>query len=105
MSLNEEFDELARRKLEERQFAFQEADWQGARKLIDAQRGGGNKAMWITGAVALLLVGGLAWYGTNSTGTERAVAAVEQVAPPSLKTTAVDQPAQNKSTTPMGTPP
>jgi hypothetical protein len=85
MNSNEEFDELARRKLEERQIPFQEADWQNARSRIDAQRGGGNKGMWITGAVALLLVGGLAWYGTGSSETAATVAANQNKEVPSVK--------------------
>jgi len=65
MSLNEEFDELARRKLEGRQFPFQEADWQAARSLIDAQRRRRDRAAWIFGAGMLLLISGLTWYGTR----------------------------------------
>lgn len=97
MSLNEEFDELARRKLEERAFPFQEADWQDARKLIDAERGGRNRAIWITSAVALLLISGLAWYGTRSARTEMTVATVEPVVLAATEVIAPVPPGQNES--------
>ena len=61
MNVNEEFDELARRKLTERDFPFQEADWRQARQQIDAQRGGRNWAPWAIGGVLLLVVAGLIW--------------------------------------------
>lgn len=99
MNSNEEFDELARRKLEERQIPFQEADWQNARSRIDAQRGGGNKGAWITGAVALLLVGGLAWYGTGSSETAATVAANQNKEVPSVKAEAIDQNGTSNATT------
>ncbi|MBX2982073.1 MAG: hypothetical protein KF843_05360 [Flavobacteriales bacterium] len=101
MSLNEEFDELARRKLEERAFPFAEADWQDARKQIDAARGGRNGAKWITGAAVLLLISGLVWYGTRSSGAEEAIASLEQAAPPSMGVIALDQPVQNETSTPV----
>lgn len=104
MNLNEEFDELARRKLEERAFPFAEADWQDARKRIDAERGGRIGAKWITGAAALLLISGLVWYGTRPAGTENAVAAIEQAEPSSVEQSAPDQPAQNETATPKGAP-
>ncbi|MBK8580672.1 MAG: hypothetical protein IPL86_02160 [Flavobacteriales bacterium] len=99
MNSNEEFDELARRKLEERQIPFQEADWQDARSRIDAQRGGGNKGAWITGAVALLLVGGLAWYGTGSSETAATVAANQNKEVPSVKAEAIEQNGTSNVTT------
>lgn len=99
MSLNEEFDELARRKLEERQVAFQEADWQAARKLIDAERGGSHPTAWITGTIALLLISGLVWYGTSSLGMENTVAAIEQTAPRAEEANAAEQPVQTTPAT------
>lgn len=102
MSLNEEFDELARRKLKERAFPFQEADWQDARKRIDAHRGGKGYA-WFTGAV-LLLIGGMVWYGTRSTATENTMASIEQVAPTSVATTAQGQIAPNEMVDPIVAP-
>ncbi len=104
MSHNEEFDELARRKLEQRPVAFQEADWQAARKLIDAERGGRNRIAWITGTIVLLLISGLVWYGTSSTGTEENVASIEQFAPRTVEATAADQPVENTSATATDAP-
>lgn len=105
MSLNEEFDELARRKLEERQFGFQEEDWQAARKLIDAERGGRNRAVWIAGALVLLLVSGLVWYGTRPSEQKNAVAAMEQAAPRTVEVSVTDQQVQNNSATTTEAPP
>lgn len=105
MSLNEEFDELARRKLEERQVAFQEADWQAARKLIDAERGGRKRGAWITGAVVLLLIGGLAWYGAGSSEKHEAVAAIERTELRPAELTTPERPLQNTSATASGTIP
>lgn len=61
MSPNEEFDELARQKLAERDFPYREGDWQQARALIDAQRGRRNRGAWFMAGSALLLLVGLAW--------------------------------------------
>ena len=66
MSINEEFDELARRKMAERDFHFQEADWHAARALIDAERGSRKAWPWYLGA-ALLLISGSLWYWNGST--------------------------------------
>ncbi|MGV9012985.1 MAG: hypothetical protein ACOH13_10370, partial [Flavobacteriales bacterium] len=99
MSHNEEFDELARRKLVERQFSMPDADWQNARRLIDAQRGGRNRTVWIAGAVALMLMGGLAWYGMDTSGTEVTVAAVQHKEAPSENAEAFALNGANASTT------
>lgn len=67
MSINEEFDELARRKLEACNFPYAEADWKDARSRIDAERSGRrNRWAWITGT-ALLIIGILVWTGTRPT--------------------------------------
>ena len=105
MSHNDEFDELARRKLEERQVAFQEADWQAARKLIDAERGGSKRAAWITGALLLLLISGPVWYGTGSAGPEEAVASAEHAVPRTVEVPITDQQVRNSSVTGTETPP
>lgn len=76
MSLNEEFDELARRKLEERAFPFQEADWQDARSRIDAQRRGGKSRAWIYGAGLILLLTGISWYAMRPATSESAHTAI-----------------------------
>lgn len=66
MSINEEFDELARRKLEERTFAYEGADWADARRLIDAKRSQRRRVGigFFTGL--LLLTGGLLWHGLRT---------------------------------------
>lgn len=62
MNSNEEFDELARRKLEERAFPYQEGDWQAARALIDAGRKGRRIWPWALGTAVVLFSGSL-WLG------------------------------------------
>ncbi len=60
MKEHNEFDKLARRKLEERDHAFQDAHWAEMEKLIDA---GGKKrrgGYWLI-PVLLLLLGGGTW--------------------------------------------
>jgi hypothetical protein len=49
-----EFDELARQKLAERQFAFKEGDWADMQRLINDQ---GKKRRWPMWTLAVLLVG------------------------------------------------
>jgi hypothetical protein len=62
MNSNKEFDELARRKLAECNFPYQEADWQAARALIDAGRSGRKLWPWALGTAVVLLSGSL-WLG------------------------------------------
>jgi hypothetical protein len=62
MNRENEFDELARRKLEERSFAYQESDWKQAQQAIAAQRGRKRRGFWLSGAAALLMVGTAAWW-------------------------------------------
>lgn len=68
MKHEEQFDEVARRKLAQREFAFEEAHWEGVQAALGAKRKR-RPAAWLW-AVALLLVGGGAlWYGTLEDGT------------------------------------
>ena len=103
MSLNEEFDELARRKLEERAFPFQEADWQDAHARIDAQRDGRGRAAWILSAGLLLLMGGALWLGTRPAATESPIAAVvsEGVTAPNVGITSIPK-ERDASSEPIG---
>lgn len=71
MKQDEQFDELARRKLEERSFPFEEADWTAARALIDTERGRTGGMIWPWWALGLLLAGGLAWYALADYGAAR----------------------------------
>lgn len=69
MSTNEEFDELARRKLQERRMEYSDADWQQARALLDARRGSWRWGWWAGGAGLLLL---LAWMLLPGQGSDKA---------------------------------
>lgn len=54
MKEHNDFDELARRKLEERRFAFDEAGWLEVEKQLD-KKGGKRLGWWLIPALALLL--------------------------------------------------
>lgn len=84
MSPDQEFDELARQKLEGRSFPFAEADWQDARSRIDAARGRRRRrGAWLLGGGLLLLLGGLWWLGRPHASPEGSVAVhVPQVEAP-----------------------
>lgn len=62
MSERNEFDDLVRRKLEERQIDHQEADWLAAQRLIQAQRGSTPWRKWAIGGAAVLLIAGVTWW-------------------------------------------
>lgn len=62
MNLDNEFDELARRKLQEQDFPFEEAHWQLAEQAIAARRGRKRRGFWLLGAAALLMVSTAAWW-------------------------------------------
>jgi len=75
MSPDQEFDELAREKLEGRSIPFAEADWQDARSRIDAARGRrGRPGAWILGGGLLLVIGSLWWVGAQQYHPEGSVA-------------------------------
>lgn len=59
MTPQEQFDDLVRRKLDERSFPFEEAHWQAAQQAMKASRRGGRRGYWIA-ALALLLGTGMA---------------------------------------------
>src|SRR5690606_210541 len=54
MKDHHEFDELARRKLEERRFAVDEAGWLEVERQLD-KKGGKRLGWWLIPALALLL--------------------------------------------------
>lgn len=62
MNSNKEFDELARQKLAERSFPFEEGNWLAAQQALQAQRSGNKRGFWLGGALALLLAGAGAWW-------------------------------------------
>lgn len=74
MNLDNEFDELARRKLQEQSFPFEEAHWQQAEQAIAAQRGRKRRGFWLLGAAALLMLGTTAWWTLNDTEADTALA-------------------------------
>lgn len=74
MNLDNEFDELARRKLQEQSFPFEEAHWQQAEQAIAAQRGRKRRGFWLLGAAALLMVGTTAWWTLNNAEADTALA-------------------------------
>ncbi len=63
MSTNDQFDELARRKLAERDFPFQEAHWLEAQRAIAAQgqQRRGGAWMYIAGVAAVIVALWLLW--------------------------------------------
>ncbi|HMC96174.1 MAG TPA: hypothetical protein VKG92_00830, partial [Flavobacteriales bacterium] len=62
MNERHEFDDLARRKLEERQFAFDEAAWSDVERVLAAKRRHrGGWVWWTMSGAALLLIGFLVW--------------------------------------------
>lgn len=71
MSEQERFDDLVRRKLEERTFPFAEADWQAAERLIQAERARRRRRRFWPFAAALL-IGGAGITVLLLTGDERA---------------------------------
>ena len=63
MDPNTQFDDLARRKLDELHVPFEEGHWVAAQQLLNAQRRGGlHKGLWWGAAVALLLAGAAWWW-------------------------------------------
>lgn len=62
MSLNDQFDELARQKLEERAFPFDEGAWQRAQHAIATQGRRRRKPIWyLSGAAAIGFVIWMLW--------------------------------------------
>jgi hypothetical protein len=61
MNDHREFDELARQKLAERQFAFQEGDWADMQRLINDQGKKRRWPLWTLAAVLLVATPALWW--------------------------------------------
>ena len=78
MNLDNEFDELARRKLQEQAFPFEEAHWSQAEQVIAAQRGRKRRGFWWLGAAALLVVSTALW--STRRGPEPTEAVADTVA-------------------------
>lgn len=70
MNHENEFDELARRKLAERDFPFQEAHWLDAQRAIAAERKGRRGgALWVVGGAAVLIIAAWLLWPMNETPT------------------------------------
>ena len=82
MNSNKEFDELARQKLAERSFPFEEGHWLATQQALQAEKGSSKRGFWLLGALALLLAGGAAWWWMQNDGVVEnggiAAAEVEQ---------------------------
>ncbi|MCB9179281.1 MAG: hypothetical protein H6590_07655 [Flavobacteriales bacterium] len=95
----ERFDELARRKLEERRFAFDEADWQGMERMLHDRRRKRGGLYWSIAALLLLLIGAGIWRSVIGHGPSDAAPAK------AVASRAIDggDDAQRTSTFPKGT--
>lgn len=66
MNTPDNFDELSRRKLAEREFPFEEAHWIDVQRALESGRKR-KAAWWPWAAGALLLIGVGAWWAVNTT--------------------------------------
>lgn len=62
MTPQEQFDDLVRRKLEERSFPFNEAHWEQAQEAIAARKRGRRGGYWVGALILLLGTGIAAWW-------------------------------------------
>lgn len=79
MNLNNEFDELARRKLQEQAFPFEEANWSEMQKSLNGGRKRRAGGFWIFGSAAVLLVGISSWWLLQDRSSYRPVTEVSEV--------------------------
>jgi hypothetical protein len=83
MKHDEQFDELARRKLAERSFPFEEAHWLAAEEAIHTGgKRNSRKGLWYGGAALLLLLAGLWWWAPQAGVPEAEHAATQAEAAP-----------------------
>lgn len=103
MMHEEQFDELARRKVAQREFAFDEAHWEGVQAALDAQRKR-RPAAWLWAAALLLVGGGALLYGTREdsplAGTQASTGAAEIEAANPVQPAQVPAQANARSTAP-----
>lgn len=78
MNLNNEFDELARRKLQEQAFPFEEANWSEMQKSLNGGRKRRAGGFWILGSAAVLLVGISSWWLLQDHGSSGPVTEVRE---------------------------
>ncbi|MEZ4756193.1 MAG: hypothetical protein R2817_05145 [Flavobacteriales bacterium] len=106
MNLENEFDELARRKLEERNIPFREGDWLQAQELLARQQRKSVRIWpWMLGL--LLVTGSTAWWLSNeqdaTTATHTAANAPAAGAPSDVQAPSVQE-SENASTEPLSVP-
>ncbi|MBK9274403.1 MAG: hypothetical protein IPM49_07670 [Flavobacteriales bacterium] len=104
MSEQERFDDLVRRKLEERTFPFAEADWQAAEQLILAERARRRRQrFWPFAAAALLIAGsGIAYLAfTGEEPADHRAGSTAQVAGADERPHATPTPASSNDVVPI----
>jgi hypothetical protein len=95
-----EFDELARQKLAQRQFAFKEGDWAGMQRLINDQGKKRRWPLWTLAAVLLVATPALWWALRDEPATiAPAAPAIARVEEASVKGTAPLDVASNSTAT------
>ncbi|MBK9176985.1 MAG: hypothetical protein IPM46_11770 [Flavobacteriales bacterium] len=70
MNRNDHFDELARRKLEEQAFPFDEGAWQGAQQAITAKRRKRRGPWYLLGLIPLAFIAWMLWPTTEPVGEQ-----------------------------------
>ncbi len=79
MSFEEEFDGIIRRKAEETSVPFNEADWQKASAMLDAQRKPVALSWVYFAAAAMLISAGIFWFYTGESTATTTVASKSNV--------------------------
>ncbi len=88
MNTPDNFDELSRRKLAEREFPFEEAHWADVQRALETRRK--RRIGWLPlAAVGVLLVGGVIWWVAPSVHQPAEVAATGTVVEPTEGPTSV----------------
>ncbi|MCC7502396.1 MAG: hypothetical protein IT229_07685 [Flavobacteriales bacterium] len=108
MKQDNEFDELARRKLEERTFPYDEANWLEVQRALEAERRRRRGMYWSLAAGLLLLVGVGTWWRAANSSADPAPAEVANTATTPEVTVAPAEQATQATTNapePMATPP
>lgn len=72
MSDRTPFDDLARRKLEERAFPFDEAAWHAMQQQLPQRKD--RRRLWIGSGLLLLLIGAFVWWNASSTPEQNGIA-------------------------------
>lgn len=89
MNDHRNFDELARRKLDERSFPFEEAHWAGVQGSLNARRNG--RHWWWLSAAALLFITATLWFNGREVSTPPITNATDKVNAPAERMSAKTQ--------------